>query len=177
VRESIDDLLPRVYDELRALAARFMSRERANHTLQTTALVHEAYVRLVEQRNLDPADRDHVFAAAANTIRRILTDHARQHRAQKRGGGWERMTISDVDAAADSAGVDLLALDDALEKLAALDPRAARVVTMRYFGGLNHDQIAAALGVSARTVADDWAMARAWLRQELEIESPAADQP
>jgi RNA polymerase sigma factor (TIGR02999 family) len=178
VPEPIDDLVPRVYEELRALAGRFMSRERGNHTLQTTALVHEAYLRLVEQRNLDPADRDHFFAAAANTIRRILTDHARQRHAAKRGGDWERVTISDVDAADESATVDLLALDEALEKLAALDGRAARVVTMRYFGGLKNEQIAAALGVSERTIADDWATARAWLRRELEADSPGrADEP
>ena len=135
-----------------------MSRERASHTLQTTALVHEAYVRLVEQRNLDPADRDHFFAAAANTIRRMLTDHARQRHAAKRGGDWERVTISDVDAA-DDPPPWTCSRWTRRSRARRARRRTARVVTMRYFGGLKNEQIAAALGVSERTIADDWATA------------------
>lgn len=180
-RGELNELLPRIYDELRAVAHRMMCGERAGHTLQTTAVVHEAYVRLLEQRNLTPADHGPFLAAAANTIRRILVDHARQRRSAKRGGGWHRLDplVEDGRDGCDGRGrdgpvapghadaLDLLALDEALFKLAQVDPRAADVVTMRYFGGLNVAQIAHALGVCPRTIGDDWSMARAWLRREL----------
>jgi RNA polymerase sigma factor (TIGR02999 family) len=163
----MNELLPRIYDELRAVARRMMSGERAGHTLEATALVHEAYFRLIDQRNLAPADRGRFLAAAATTIRRILVDHAKQRRAAKRGGGWRRV---DYDGAAEpsTAAVDLVALDEALQRLGRLHERAAKVVTMRYFGGLTTERIAGALGVCPRTVADDWAIARAWLRRELD---------
>ena len=175
-RGELNELLPRVYDELRAVAHRMMCGERAGHTLQTTAVVHEAYVRLLEQRNLTPADHGPFLAAAANTIRRVLVDHARQRRSAKRGGGWHRLEpLADdrrdgrdgLAAPAHADALDLLALDDALVKLTKVDPRAADVVTMRYFGGLTVEQIAHVLGVCPRTIGDDWSMARAWLRREL----------
>jgi len=173
-RAAIDTLLPVIYEELHAVAHRMMAQERRNHTLQTTALVHEAYVKLIGQQNVDVRDRNHFFAVAATIIRRILVDHARQKYAAKRGGGWERVTIAGVDVAEERDPVDVLALDEAMQKLGALSPRACEVVTMRYFGGLTMEQIAQALNVSPRTVADDWTMARAWLRRELDG-SPAAD--
>ena len=173
-RGELNELLPRVYDELRAVAHRMMCGEREGHTLQTTAIVHEAYLRLVEQHNLTPADHAPFLAAAANTIRRVLVDHARQRRSAKRGGGWRRLEPLVDDGGRDvlaapvrSDAIDLLALDEALVGLAGFDPRAADVVTLRYFGGLTVEQIAHVLGVSPRTVGDDWSMARAWLRRAL----------
>jgi RNA polymerase sigma factor (TIGR02999 family) len=166
-RGALDQLLPAIYEELRHLARQLMAAERHDHTLQSTALVHEAYLRLIDQRNIRPEDRNHFFAAAATTIRRILVDHARAHSAAKRGQGWERMSIESIEPEDESRPLDLLALEDALEKLSRLSERAGKVVTMRYFGGLTVDQIAQALNVSARTIADDWTMARAWLRREL----------
>ena len=181
-RGELNELLPRVYDELRAVAHRMMCGERAGHTLQTTAVVHEAYVRLVEQRNLSPADHGPFLAAAANTIRRVLVDHARQRRSAKRGGGWHRLEpLADdgrddgLAAPAHGDALDLLALDEALVQLAQVDPRAADVVTMRYFGGLTVEQIARALNVCPRTIGDDWSMARAWLRRELSGDADGPD--
>jgi RNA polymerase sigma factor (TIGR02999 family) len=172
---SVDAYLPLVYDELRALAARYLRNERVDHTLQPTALVNEAYLRLIGQRNLDPADRAQFFAIAATTIRRVLVDHAKRRHAVKRGGergAWQRLTLSDIDVAAPDqqaeGEVDVIALDAALIELAQLDERAAKVVTMRYFGGMSLAEIATALDVSTRTIADDWAMAKAWLRRALD---------
>ena len=169
-RAATDDLVALIYDELRNVAGRFMAGERRGHTLQTTALVNEAYLRLIQQANVDPADRQHFLAVAATIIRRILVDHARQHRAAKRGRGWAQISVDAADAqhlaTADNAN-DLIALEEALEKLGQLSDRAARVVTMRFYAGLSVDEVAAALQVSPRTVADDWAMARAWLKREL----------
>jgi RNA polymerase sigma factor (TIGR02999 family) len=171
---AVNALVPRVYEELRQIAARYMARERRGHTLQTTALVHEAYVRLVDQQNLHDGDREQFFAIAANVIRRILVDHARGRDAEKRGGAdRQRMSISGVDVPDGADAIDLLALEDALARLEAMSERAAKVVTMRYFGGMTVDEVARALGVSPRTVADDWAMARAWLRRELEPDGTA----
>lgn len=165
---ALDKLLPVIYDELHLVAHRMMARERASHTLQTTALVNEAYVRLIDQRNIDVNDRSHFFAVAVTIIRRILVDHARERDAAKRGGDWKRTTLSGADEGATDDAIDLLDLDAALEKLKALSERASKVVTMRYFGGLTMDEIAEALEVSPRTVADDWAMSRAWLKRELQ---------
>lgn len=169
-RSALDGLLPAVYEELRAIARAVMNQERPGHTLQGTAVVHEAYLRLLGQEKLDFADRDQFFAAAANTIRRILVDHARSRGRQKRGGGgaWERVSMDAGDLVDGRAEIDLIILNDALEKLAELSPRGARVVELRFFGGLNVDEAAATMGVSPRTAADDWALARAWLRREME---------
>jgi len=163
--EDLDALL---YGELRALAADFLRRERADHTLQPTALVHEAWIRLSAQRDAHWVDRAYFFAIAAQAMRRILIDHARRRHADKRGGGLQRITLAtEVTPPLDSADVDLLALDDALVRLAALDERQARIVELRFFAGLTVEEVAEALGVSARTVADDWRLARAWLSRAI----------
>jgi RNA polymerase sigma factor (TIGR02999 family) len=170
--EDLDALL---YGELRALAADFLRRERSDHTLQPTALVHEAWIRLSAQAGSPWDDRAQFFAIAAQAMRRILIDHARRRRADKRGGGRQRITLaSDITPPLDSSGVDLLALDEALDRLAALDARQARVVELRFFAGLTVDEVAEALSVSARTVASEWRLARAWLSRALDAgEDPA----
>jgi RNA polymerase sigma factor (TIGR02999 family) len=163
-------LLPAVYAELRRQAARAMRRESGEHTLQTTALVHEAYLRLVDQRRVVWQSRAHFFGVAAQLMRRILVDHARERRAAKRGGGARQLTLGHADEAAASAGdegADVLELHEALERLAALDPEQARLVELRYFAGLSIEETAEALGVSPATVKREWAIARAWLRREL----------
>lgn len=165
-----DRLLPEVYAELRRCAARAMRREASEHTLQATALVHEAYLRLVDQRRVQWQNRAHFFGVAAQVMRRILVDHARGRHAAKRGGGARQLTLGDADAAAApdaDDGLDVLALHEALERLAALDEAHARVVELRYFGGLNIEETAEAMGVSPATVKREWALARAWLRREL----------
>ena len=169
---ALDALVPVVYGELRRQAARALRREGAQHTLQATALVHEAYFRLVQQDRVAWRNREQFFGVAAQLIRRILIDHARARRAAKRGGAAARVTLGDGDGAADASGandaLDVLALHDALERLAALDPEQARLVELRYFGGLSIEETAEALGVSPATVKREWAVARAWLRRELE---------
>lgn len=163
-------LLPAVYAELRRQAARAMRREGSDHTLQTTALVHEAYLRLVDQDRVVWRSRAHFFGVAAQLMRRILVDHARGRHAAKRGGGLQRLALDDGDAptaAADTEGIDVIALHEALERLATFDPVQARLVELRYFGGLNIDETADALDVSPATVKREWAIARAWLRREL----------
>jgi RNA polymerase sigma factor (TIGR02999 family) len=166
------EILPLVYDELREIARRYMAKERDAHTLQTTALVNEAYLRLCDARNLGGAGRNEFFAAAANVMRRVLIDHARGKGRDKRGGDLQRVSLSGVDVAATGDSFDLIALDDALGRFAKLDPRAAKVVELRFFGGMTVDEAAEVLGVSKRTVNDDWAFARAWLRRELEGGTP-----
>ena len=161
-------LFPLVYDEMRALAERYFRRERSDHTLQPTALVHEAYLRLVGDATTSWRGRAHFYAVAARVMRRILINHAEAHRAAKRGGGLPLVALDESRTPAPGApGVDLLALDEALSRLEALDERQCRVVEMRFFGGLNVDETAAALGVSERTVELDWKMARAWLLTQL----------
>jgi RNA polymerase sigma factor (TIGR02999 family) len=161
-------LLPLVYDELRRLAGQHLSNEPAGHTLQATALVHEAYLRLVDGGGRRFANRTHFFRAAAASMRRILIDHARHKLSLKAGGGRNRVTLASVDPAVNERGADLLALDEALQKLARTDPRKAELVTLRFFGGLSKDEAADALGISASTADNDWAYARAWLRVELD---------
>jgi len=157
-----------LYAELRALAADFLRRERSNHTLQPTALVHEAWIRLSDQVGSPWDNRAQFFAIAAQAMRRILIDHARRRQADKRGVGRQRITLaSDITPPLDAAEVDLLALDDALDRLAALDARQAKIVELRFFAGLTVDEVAEAIGVSARTVAGDWRLARAWLSRAL----------
>lgn len=161
-------LLALVYDELKVLANALMRRERPGHTLQPTILVHDAWLRLVKVRDVDWQDRSHFYAIAARAMRQMLVDHARRHLAQRRGGGeWTRVSLSEADEAALSEDVEVLALHDALERLAVQDERAARVVEMRVFGGLKVEQVAQVLGVSPRTVDGDWAVARLWLKREL----------
>lgn len=166
------DLMPLVYDELRRIAAVHLGRERANHTLQPTALANEAYLKLVDQSRAQWKDRAHFLAVAAEAIRRILIDHARTHRAAKRGAGAAKLTLSFAsDVPGPTTDADLLALEDALEKLTQLSPRQAKVVELRFFAGLDVEQTAEALEVSPRTVKGDWRVARAWLQQELSGEA------
>jgi len=162
-----NDLVALAYDELRALAAGFLRRERPEHTLQPTALVHEAYLRLVEIKRIQWKDKTHFCSAAAGVIRRLLVDFARARATSKRGGGWNRLTLSGLEGTDSELDVDLLALDEALSNLAALDERKCRVVEMRYFGGMTIAETARALKVGTTTVEDDWVFARSWLRREL----------
>jgi RNA polymerase sigma factor (TIGR02999 family) len=164
-REATDELLPLVYAQLRDLAARLLRNERPDHTLQPTALVHEAYLRLVDQRVGTWENRAHFLGVAAQAMRRILIDHARRRRAGKRAGA--RVTLEDDASPGTGPSVDLLEIDAALQRLAELDPRQARVVELRFFGGLNVEETAAVLGVGSATVKRDWAIARAWLHRAL----------
>ncbi|MEM7203255.1 MAG: sigma-70 family RNA polymerase sigma factor [Planctomycetota bacterium] len=166
-REALGALLPVFYDELRRLAAAQMRRERGEHTLQPTALVHEAWLRLLGSPPGAITDRAHVFGVAAEAMRRVLVDHARSRAAAKRGAERQRVTFADLQIASEDPGHDLIALDEALDRLAALEPRAARVVELRYFAGMSVEETAAALVVSEPTVKRDWAYARAWLEVEL----------
>jgi RNA polymerase sigma factor (TIGR02999 family) len=163
-REALDRLLPLVYDELRDLARRQMWRERPDHTLHATALVHEAYVKLAGGGRVEAADRAHFLAIAAHAMRQVLVDHARRHMAAKRGGGWEVTTLADGHRALDFRPEEILTLDRALERL---EPRQRQVVEYRFFAGLEEAEIAALLEVSERTVRRDWVKARAWLYREL----------
>jgi RNA polymerase sigma-70 factor, ECF subfamily len=167
-QSALDELYPLVYDELHRLARRYMSRERKGHTLQTTALINEAYVRLVDQKNVPWANRSHFFAISAQIMRRILIDHARRHRYAKRGGGAQQVSLEEAATVVmpDQSG-ELLRLDEALKSLAEMDPRRSQVVELRYFGGLNNEEIAGVLQISENTVTRDWNMARAWLYQQL----------
>lgn len=162
-----NELFPLVYEELRTLAAAHMAGERREHTLSPTALVHEAYLRLVGPSDTSWDNRAHFFGAAAIAIRRILTDHARARARDKRGGGASPVRLEGDTPASAAETIDHASLDDALTKLAALDPQKARIVELRYYVGLPVDEVARALGVSASTVAREWAFARTWLRREL----------
>lgn len=162
----IDRLLPEAYDELRRLAARAMRDQRPDHTLQPTALVHEVWLRLAGSSH-EPVDRTHLLATAARAMRQILVDHARARGSEKRGGGAVKVTLSLADTPAEPRILDLLALDDALGRLEALDPQQVRVVELRYLVGLSVEETAEAIGVSPRTVKRDVAMAKAWLFREL----------
>jgi RNA polymerase sigma-70 factor, ECF subfamily len=168
-RSAADALVPAVYDELRRQAERAMRREGDEHTLQATALVHESYLRLVDQRRVEWRNRAHFFAIASTVMRRILVDHARARLSAKRGGGVAPITLAGVARAGDDGtdDVDLLALHEALQRLAVLDPDQSRLVELRYFGGLTIEETAEALSVSPATVKREWALARAWLRREL----------
>lgn len=166
-QSALDELYPLVYDELHRLARRYMSRERQDHTLQTTALINEAYVRLVDQKNVHWANRSHFFAISAQIMRRILIDHARRHAYAKRGGGAQQVSLEEAAIVSRAAGLELLRLDEALKSLAQMDPRRSQVVELRYFGGLNNEEIAGVLNISENTVTRDWNMARAWLHRQL----------
>ena len=165
--DAVDQLLPVLYGELRALAGSFFNNERPDHTLQPTALVHEVYLKLIKQSEGGWANRTQFIAMAATAMRRILTDHARGRRAAKRGGNWHRVTLDKASAPFRDRDVDVIDLDEALTKLAELDKRKCRVVELRFFGGLTNEQVAKVLGVSRKTIVDDWTVARLWLRREL----------
>lgn len=166
-REARERLLPIVYEELRRMAQRQMRQERTGHTLQATALVHEAYLKLVDQRRVSWRNRAHFFGVAAKMMRRILVDHARSHATEKRGGDWERLSLDEAPLIAVDAVVDLVGLDGALDRLAVLDEQQAKVVELRYFGGLTIDETAEVLHISPATVSREWTVAKAWLFGEL----------
>lgn len=160
-------LIPLVYDELRRLARRYLRRERPDHTLQSAALVNEAYLRLIRQEHPQWQNRAHFFGVAAQLMRHILVDHARNRAAAKRGAGAPRLTLDPDVALPQARDVDLVALDDALNQLAALDPQQSRLVELRFFGGLSIEETSVVLGVSPATVKREWATARAWLQREM----------
>lgn len=167
---ALDLLLPDVYAELHQIARRLMQAQPANHTLQATALVHEAYLKLARSSNLNPENRVHLIAVAARAMRQILMNYADRRAAQKRGGGWQRITLdSGVRPTSDST-LDAVALNEALAELEQLDERQARVVELRFFGGLTNEEVARVLHVSPRTVQLEWRMARLWLRRRLEAQ-------
>ena len=165
--DASDELSSMVYDQLRELASRYMKRERRGHTLQATALVHEAYLRLIDHGEASERDREHFVGIAACAMRRVLIDHARSRGRSKRGGGVRRVPLQDDLALSPEPDLDLLGLDEALSRLQRADERRGRVVELRFFGGLTCEETASVLGVSLRTVEDDWYAARAWLRREL----------
>lgn len=167
-RDVLDDLMPLVYDELHRQAARFLSRERRDHTLQTTALIHEAYLKLIDQREVNWESRTHFFAIAANLMRRILVDYARSKNRDKRGGDAVKLSLEKAELEiSKEKSIDLMALDEALTRLERKDRQQARVVELRYFSGLSLEETAEALRVSRTTVVYDWRMAKAWLHREL----------
>ncbi|MGI8468005.1 MAG: sigma-70 family RNA polymerase sigma factor [Pyrinomonadaceae bacterium] len=167
-QEILDKLMPLVYDELHRQAARFLRKERPGHTLQTTALINEAYLKLIDRRDINWESRTHFFAVAANAMRRILVDHARAKHREKRGGDNIKLSLEAATlVVAKEKGVDLIALDEALDKLARRDEQQARVVELKFFSGLSLEETAEALRVSRATVARDWEAARAWLHREL----------
>lgn len=167
---ALERLMPVVYDELKRLAHRHMGGERGNHVLQTTALVNEAYLRLIDSSRVQWQNRAHFFAVSSQLMRRVLVDVARARDREKRGGGCIQVSLNESVVGADERGTDLLALDDALTALAVSDERASRVVEMRFFGGLENNEVAEALGVSVETVKRDWRWARAWLLKEMGVE-------
>jgi RNA polymerase sigma factor (TIGR02999 family) len=166
-KSALDQLMPIIYDELHRLAKRYMSRERRNHTLQTTALVNEAYLRLMGQGQAEWQNRAHFFGVAAQVMRHVLVDHARSRQYAKRGGEANRVTLDDNLAISQEDQIEVLALDEALNRLAALDERKSRIVELRYFGGLSVEETAEVLELSAITVKRDWLKAKAWLYREL----------
>jgi RNA polymerase sigma-70 factor (ECF subfamily) len=167
-RAAFDALMPLVYEELHRQASRFLRRENHDHTLQTTALIHEAYIKLIDQRNTDWQNRSHFFAIASQAMRRILVDHARTKHRDKRGGHDRKLPLDEAMAVIDDErSVDLIALDEALTRLEAIDPQQSQVVELRYFSGMSLEDTADVLKISRSTAARDWAMAKAWLHREL----------
>lgn len=166
-RGAADKLMPLVYEELKRLARSYMRRERPDHTLQATALVHEAYLKLVRQQAVDWQNRSHFFGIAAQLMRRILIDHARGHGREKRGGDKVVLPLNEALVFSPEYSEELVKLDEALERLTGIDPRQGKIVELRYFGGLSVEETAEFLGISAKTVKRDWAVAKAWLHGEL----------
>ena len=166
-QEALNRLMPLVYDELHRLASRYLRHERVGHTLQTTALVHEAYLKLVDQKKANWHNRVQFFAAAAKVMRHVLVDYARSRKAAKRGGDYCRLSLDEAAISSQDQDADLLVLNEALDNLAAIDPQQSRVVELRVFGGLTVEDTAEALGISARTVKREWSMAKAWLHQQI----------
>jgi RNA polymerase sigma factor (TIGR02999 family) len=166
-QDALAELIPAVYDELRRLAAYYLRQERSDHTLQATALVHEAYLRLVDQRHVDWKNRNHFFGVAAHLMRRVLLMHAREHRAAKRGGSMHKISLDETAIFSQAQADDLVFLDELLNRLATLDPQQERIVEMRFFAGLTVEETADLMGISTATVKRDWAMAKAWLAREM----------
>ncbi len=166
-KAALDKLLPLVNSELRKLAGRYMRRESPGHTLQTSALVNEAYLRLIDQKNVRWQNRAHFFGIAAQLMRRILIDHARSHHYAKRGGGALKVSLDEAAAVTEARSAELLAVDEALEKLTAMDTRKGRIVELRFFGGLSLEETAEVMGISSPTVQREWRAAKAWLRRML----------
>lgn len=171
-REALADLLPLVYDELRRLASSYMRFEAPGHTLQATALVHEAYMKLINQREVTWQSRSHFFGIAAQMIRRILVDHIRATRAQKRGSGFAALSLDEALGVSEKKNWEIIALDDALKTLAKVDPQQARIVELRFFAGLSIEETASIVGISPATVKRDWVTAKAWLFRELSRTKP-----
>ena len=169
---ALEQLTPVVYDELRRLARRHLARERKDHTLQSTALVHEAYLKLIDQKNVKWQNRAHFFAIASQMVRRILVDHARAHQAGKRGSGAPKLSLDEAIGVPESRDLELLALDDALKGLAEIDDRQARIVELRFFSGLSIEETAEVVGISAATVKREWVTAKAWLFRQLSRTGP-----
>jgi RNA polymerase sigma factor (TIGR02999 family) len=166
-KQALDKLLPVVYDELRRQAARYLRRERPGHTLQTTALIHEAYLRLIDQKSVQWQNRAQFFGIAAQMMRRILVDHARTKHRAKRGGSAVRVSLTDATSVTKDSDLDLVELDEALNRLAEIDPQQSKIVELRFFSGLNVEETAAALQISPATVKRDWKVAKAWLHREI----------
>jgi len=164
---ALDELMPLVYEELRRLAQQYMSRERADHTLQTSALVNEAYLRLIDQKDVHWQNRAHFFGIAAQMMRRILVDYARQRRYAKRGGDARQVPLDEAMIVSEERTAEVVALDDALKSLAEIDPRKSQIVEMRFFGGLSIEETAEVLKVSPGTIMREWTLAKAWLRREM----------
>jgi RNA polymerase sigma factor (TIGR02999 family) len=171
-KAGLDQMLPVVYEELHRLAVQYLGREGTGHTLQPTALVNEAFLKLVDQRAVKWQNRAHFFGIAAQAMRRILVDHARAHAAGKRGGGERRVSLDDAPAVTGTVDIDVLALDEALTRLAAIDPQQSRVVELRFFGGLTMEETAEVMQISPATVGREWRMAKAWLFAELRGTAP-----
>ncbi|MBX7170719.1 MAG: sigma-70 family RNA polymerase sigma factor [Pyrinomonadaceae bacterium] len=166
-RDSLDAIFPLVYDELRRLAASYLRRERSDHTLQPTALVNEAYLKLIDQREVDWQNRAQFFGIAAQMMRRILLKHAEKHNADKRGGNLQKIELDEAVGFFEKQNLDILALDIALKNLAKLDERQANIVELRFFGGLKNEEVASVIGISLATVKREWTIAKAWLLREL----------
>ena len=166
-QNALGELIPVVYDELRRLAAYYLRRERSNHTLQATALVHEAYLRLVDQRHVDWKNRNHFFGVAAQLMRRVLLMHAREHQAAKRGGGAQKISLDETAILSPAQAEQLVYLDELLNQLASLDSQQERIVELRFFAGMSVEETAELMGISTATVKRDWVMAKAWLAREM----------
>jgi RNA polymerase sigma factor (TIGR02999 family) len=166
-QNALAELIPQIYDELRRLASCYLQGERIDHTLQTTALVHEAYFRLVDQKQVEWSNRNHFFGVAAQMMRRILVDHARKHHAFKRGSSWTRVSLDQAEGLFREQPQQLIALDDLLTRLASLDPEASRIVDLRFFAGLSLEETAEVMGLSTAKVRREWSVAKAWFTREM----------
>jgi RNA polymerase sigma factor (TIGR02999 family) len=166
-KDALDQLIPIVYEELRRQASRYLRQELPGHTLQTTALIHEAYLRLIDQKSVQWQNRAQFFGIAAQLMRRILVDHARTKHRAKRGGSAVRVSLADATAVTQDANLDLVELDQALNRLSEIDPQQGKIVELRFFSGLNVEETAAALNISPATVKRDWSVAKAWLHREI----------